>query len=40
MVIGAFAAGFNLRRLIPEGHRSIEHKLDGLALGLVIPSSS
>ena len=37
VVLGAFAAGFILRRLIPEGHRSLEHKLDGLAFGLVIP---
>ena len=37
IVLGAFAAGFILRRLIPEGHRSLEHKLDGLAFGLLIP---
>jgi Kef-type K+ transport system membrane component KefB len=37
VVLGAFAAGFILRRLIPEGHRSREHKLDGLAFGLLIP---
>ncbi len=29
--------GSRLHRLIPEGHRSLEHKLDGLAFGLVIP---
>jgi Kef-type K+ transport system membrane component KefB len=37
VVLGAFAAGFILRRLLPHGHRSLEHKLDGLAFGLVIP---
>ncbi len=37
VVLGAFAAGFILRRLIPQGHRSLEHKLDGLAFGLLIP---
>jgi Kef-type K+ transport system membrane component KefB len=37
VVLGAFAAGFILRRVIPQGHRSLEHKLDGLAFGLLIP---
>lgn len=37
VVLGAFAAGFILRRIIPQGHRSLEHKLDGLAFGLLIP---
>jgi Kef-type K+ transport system membrane component KefB len=37
VVLGAFAAGFILRRLIPLGHRSLEHKLDGLAFGLLVP---
>ncbi len=37
VVLGAFGAGFILRRLIPQGHRSLEHKLDGLAFGLLIP---
>ena len=36
-VLGAFAAGFVLRRLLPQGHSSLEHKLDGLAFGLLIP---
>ncbi|GAA1763328.1 cation:proton antiporter [Nocardioides hankookensis] len=36
-VLGAFAAGFILRRLVPEGHESLEHKLEGLAFGLLIP---
>lgn len=36
-VLGAFAAGFILRRLIPEGDDDLEHKLNGLAFGLLIP---
>lgn len=36
-VLGAFAAGFILRRLLPEGHESLEHKLDGIAFGFLIP---
>ncbi|MBZ5741358.1 cation:proton antiporter [Nocardioides mangrovi] len=36
-VLGAFAAGFVLRRLVPAGDRSLEHKLEGLAFGLLIP---
>jgi Kef-type K+ transport system membrane component KefB len=36
-VLGAFAAGFVLRRLLPAGHESLEHKLEGLAFGLLIP---
>ncbi|MGB0100890.1 MAG: cation:proton antiporter [Nocardioides sp.] len=36
-VLGAFAAGFVLRQLVPEGHESLEHKLSGLAFGLLIP---
>ena len=36
-VLGAFAAGFVLRQLVPEGHESLEHKLEGLAFGLLIP---
>ena len=36
-VLGAFAAGFVLRQLVPEGHHSLEHKLEGLAFGLLIP---
>jgi Kef-type K+ transport system membrane component KefB len=36
-VLGAFAAGFVLRRLLPQGHESLEHKLEGLAFGLLIP---
>jgi Kef-type K+ transport system membrane component KefB len=36
-VLGAFAAGFVLRRLLPSGNESLEHKLEGLAFGLLIP---
>lgn len=36
-VLGAFAAGIVLRRLLPEGHESLEAKLSGLAFGLLIP---
>ncbi len=36
-VIGAFAAGFILRRALPSGHDSLEAKLNGLAYGLLIP---
>jgi Kef-type K+ transport system membrane component KefB len=37
VVLGAFAAGFVLRRALPEGDESLEHKLQGLAFGLLIP---
>jgi Kef-type K+ transport system membrane component KefB len=37
VVLGAFAAGFVLRGLLPQGHESLEHKLEGLAFGLLIP---
>jgi Kef-type K+ transport system membrane component KefB len=37
VVLGAFAAGFVLRRALPEGNQSLEHKLEGLAFGLLIP---
>jgi Kef-type K+ transport system membrane component KefB len=37
LVLGAFAAGFVLRRILPQGRASLEHKLDGLAFGLLIP---
>lgn len=36
-VLGAFAAGFVLRQLVPLGHESLEHKLEGLAFGLLVP---
>ena len=37
IVLGAFAAGFILRYIIPEGSKSLERKLDGLAFGFFIP---
>ncbi|GAB3082253.1 cation:proton antiporter [Intrasporangium mesophilum] len=37
VVLAAFAAGFILRRALPEGDRALEHKLDGIAYGLLIP---
>ena len=37
VVLGAFAAGFVLRRAPPDGDESLEHKLEGLAFGLLIP---
>lgn len=37
VVLGAFAAGFVLRGLLPQGHEALEHKLEGLAFGLLIP---
>jgi Kef-type K+ transport system membrane component KefB len=37
VVLGAFAAGFVLRRVLPKGDEALEHKLDGLAFGLLIP---
>ena len=37
IVLGAFAAGFVLRYIIPEGDDSLEKKLDGVAYGFLIP---
>lgn len=37
IVLGAFAAGFILRYIIPQGNKSLETKLDGLAFGFFIP---
>lgn len=37
IVLGAFAAGFALRAIIPKGDSSLEHKLDGIAYGFFIP---
>jgi Kef-type K+ transport system membrane component KefB len=37
VVLGAFAAGFALRRALPEGDLALEHKLEGLAFGLLVP---
>ena len=37
IVLGAFASGFVLRYIIPEGDHALEHKLDGVAYGFLIP---
>ncbi len=37
IVLGAFAAGFVLRYIVPEGNDSLENKLNGLAYGFLIP---
>lgn len=37
VILGAFAAGFILRRMIPEGDHKLEMKLDGIGFGLLIP---
>lgn len=37
IVLGAFAAGFVLRYIIPEGNTQLEHKLEGIAYGFFIP---
>lgn len=37
IILGAFAAGFILRRAVPDGDARLEAKLDGLAFGLLIP---
>ena len=37
IIIAAFAAGFILRRLVPEGDERLETKLGGLAFGLLVP---
>ena len=37
IVLGSFAAGFVLRYIIPEGDHALEHKLDGVAYGFLIP---
>jgi len=36
-VLGAFAAGIVLRRLLPRGHEGLELRLNGLAFGFLIP---
>ncbi|WP_084721930.1 cation:proton antiporter [Rhodococcus marinonascens] len=36
-ILGAFGAGFILRRAAPEGYEALETKLDGLAFGFLIP---
>ena len=37
IVLGAFAAGFILRFIRPEGNLSLEAKLDGIGFGFLIP---
>ena len=37
IVLGAFAAGFVLRYVAPEGNATLEMKLDGIAYGFLIP---
>ena len=37
IILGAFAAGFILRRLVPTGNEVLETKLEGLAFGFLIP---
>ena len=37
IVLGAFAAGFILRYVIPEGNDGLEMKLDGIGYGFFIP---
>lgn len=37
VILGAFAAGFVLRYVVPEGNRSLEQKLLGIGYGFLIP---
>ncbi len=37
IVLGAFAAGFVLRVIIPQGDMRLEHKLNGIAYGFFVP---
>lgn len=37
IVLGAFAAGFVLRFLVPEGNEGLEHKLNGIGYGFFVP---
>lgn len=37
IVLGAFAAGFVLRYVVPEGSQELEHKLDAIGYGFFIP---
>ena len=37
VVLGAFAAGFILRYVIPEGSQTLETRLDGISYGFFIP---
>ena len=37
IILGAFAAGFVLRHVVPEGNHSLEQKLEGIGHGFLIP---
>ena len=37
IVLGAFAAGFVLRFIIPNGDEGLEHKLNGIGFGFFVP---
>lgn len=37
IVLGAFAAGFVLRYIVPEGDHELERKLEGMAYGFFVP---
>ena len=37
IVLGAFAAGFVLRFIIPNGDEGLEHKLNGIGYGFFVP---
>ncbi len=37
IVLGAFAAGFVLRFLVPDGNAGLEHKLNGIGYGFFVP---
>ncbi len=37
IILGAFAAGFVLRYVVPEGNRSLEQKLEAIGHGFLIP---
>lgn len=37
IILGAFAAGFVLRYVVPEGNHSLEQKLEGIGHGFLIP---
>ena len=37
IILGAFAAGFVLRYVVPEGNRSLEQKLEAIGYGFLIP---
>ena len=37
IILGAFAAGFVLRYVVPKGSRALERKLEGIGFGFLIP---